>query len=298
LAIPLMAFCLYIVPKYAAWYIGYVVMFNMLVGPVFSAGSVTSERERETLDLLLTTTITPWQILWGKLVAGLRVSSVLTMFLLWPVLLACVMVNSYWTNLPAVAAYLLIVVVTCLTTAMIALFCSVIFKKTSISLMSTYLIIIVLFCVPLAANFFAETFFPNFAYRRDEVQAMEQLRREGKDAEQIAQAFREQDELDLATPGKSRRFRPLKDKFWTQAEIEAAFSRLDANRWIKRLGISSPFSVAFAVPLEVEVKNEDANQPRGDWFLFAFYLSFSTALNGALLGLMIWLFNSRWRVAG
>ena len=45
-------------------------MFNMLVGPVFSAGSVTSERERETLDLLLTTIISPWQILWGKLISG------------------------------------------------------------------------------------------------------------------------------------------------------------------------------------------------------------------------------------
>jgi ABC-type transport system involved in multi-copper enzyme maturation permease subunit len=161
LAIPLMAFCLYIMPQYAAWYIGYVAVFNMLVGPVFSAGSVTSERERQTLDLLLTTIITPWQILWGKLIAGLRVSSVLTMFLLWPVLLACVMVSSYWTNLPAVAAYVAIILMTCLTTGMVALFCSVIFHKTSHSLMVTYLIIIVLFCAPLAAGFFGDTFFPN-----------------------------------------------------------------------------------------------------------------------------------------
>ncbi len=77
----------------------------MLVGPVFSAGSVTSERERETLDLLLTTMLSPGQILWPKLVSGLRVSSVLTMFLMWPVLLAVVMVNTYWSNLPAVAGY-------------------------------------------------------------------------------------------------------------------------------------------------------------------------------------------------
>jgi ABC-type transport system involved in multi-copper enzyme maturation permease subunit len=132
----------------------------MLVGPVFSAGSVTSERERQTLDLLLTTIITPWQILWGKLIAGLRVSSVLTMFLLWPVLLACVMVSSYWTNLPSVAAYVAIVLMTCLTTAMLALFCSVIFQKTAHSLMITYLLIIVLFCLPLAAAFFGDTFFP------------------------------------------------------------------------------------------------------------------------------------------
>ena len=133
----------------------------MLVGPVFSAGSVTSERERQTLDLLLTTTITPWQILWGKLLAGLRVSSVLTSFLLWPVLLACLMVSSYWTNLLSVAAYLGIVALTCLTTAVVALFCSVVLRKTATSLMTTYLIIIVLFAVPLAARFFAEGYFPH-----------------------------------------------------------------------------------------------------------------------------------------
>jgi len=122
---------------------------------------VTSERERQTLDLLLTTAITPWQILWGKLIAGLRVSSVLTTFLLWPVLLACLMVASYWTNLLAVFGYIGIVLVTCVTTAVIALFCSVLFRKTSVSLMTSYLVIVVLFCAPLAARFFAEVFFAN-----------------------------------------------------------------------------------------------------------------------------------------
>ncbi len=119
LAIPLMAACLYIKPEWAPWYISYVVLFNMLVGPVFSAGSVTSERERETLDLLLTTILSPEQILGAKLFSGLRISSVLTSFLLWPVLLACLMVTFYWTNLPTVLGYLAIVLVTCLTTAMI-----------------------------------------------------------------------------------------------------------------------------------------------------------------------------------
>jgi ABC-type transport system involved in multi-copper enzyme maturation permease subunit len=160
LAIPLMALCLYIAPVYAPWYIAYVLLFNVLVGPVFLAGSVTSERERQTLDLLLTTTITPWQILWGKLLAGLRVSSVLTTFLLWPVLLASLMVSSYWTNLPAVAGYLGIVLLSCLTTAMLALFTSVVFRKTSVSLMTSYFLILVLFCAPLAARFFSERFFP------------------------------------------------------------------------------------------------------------------------------------------
>ena len=161
LAIPLMAAFLYIWPMYAPWYISYVILFNMLVGPVFSAGAVTSERERETLDLLLTTILTPGQILWPKLLSGLRVSSVLTMFLLWPLLLAVVMVNTYWSNLPVVFGYIAVVLLACLTTATVALFCSVLFRKTSISLMTTYLAIVVLFTLPLAVSFFATTFFPS-----------------------------------------------------------------------------------------------------------------------------------------
>jgi ABC-type transport system involved in multi-copper enzyme maturation permease subunit len=166
LAIPLMAVCLYWKPQLAPWYISYVVLFNMLVGPVFSAGSVTSERERETLGLLLTTIISPWQILWGKLISGLRVSSVLTSFLLWPLLLACVMVPYYWSNLPSVLAYVLLVALTCLTTASVALFSSVMFHKTATSLMTTYLVIVLLFAAPLAVNFFATTFFPDAALTR------------------------------------------------------------------------------------------------------------------------------------
>ena len=161
LAIPIMAACLFMYPDQAAWYISYVLIFNMLVGPVFSAGSITSERERQTLDLLLTTTITPWQILFGKLVAGLRVSSVLTLFLVWPLMLACMMVTYYWQNLTSVGAFLLIILMTCLTTGMIALFCSVLFQKTSISLMTTYVLIILLFCAPLAVTVFIKTFQTN-----------------------------------------------------------------------------------------------------------------------------------------
>src|SRR5207237_10410876 len=124
------------------------------------ADIVTTEHERGTLYLHLTTIYTPWQILWGKLLAGLRVSSVLTLFLVWPVLLACVMVSVYWSNLLSVLAYMLIVLITCLTTAMIALFCSVLFKKTPQAMMATYLTIILLFTAPLAIQYFADTFFP------------------------------------------------------------------------------------------------------------------------------------------
>lgn len=159
LAIPLMLVCLYVRPQDAAWYIAYVLLFNMLVGPVFSAGTVTSERERETLDLLLTTLITPGQILSGKLISGLRVSFILTMFVMWPVALACLMVTEFWINLPAMGAYLVIVMVTCLATAIWALFCSVICRKSSVSLMISYLGVVTFFAAPLGMQVFAETFF-------------------------------------------------------------------------------------------------------------------------------------------
>jgi ABC-type transport system involved in multi-copper enzyme maturation permease subunit len=159
LAIPLMAFFLYVWPNLAPWYVSYVILFNVLVGPVFSAGSVTSERERETLDLLLTTILTSGQILWAKLVSGLRVSSVLTMFLMWPLVLAVVMVNDYWSHILHVLGYIVIVLVVCLTTATVALFCSVMFRKTSISLMTSYLVIALLSAAPLAVTYFANTFF-------------------------------------------------------------------------------------------------------------------------------------------
>ena len=159
LAIPLMGGLLYIYPDRAAWYMSYVLLFNMLVGPVFSAGSVTSERERETLELLLVTILSPWQIMWGKLLSGLRVSSVLTSFLLWPVMLSCLMTPLMRENLLTVGAWLVVVLLTCLTTASLAMVCSVLFRKTATAMMTSYLLITLLFVGPLALHYFTQTFF-------------------------------------------------------------------------------------------------------------------------------------------
>ena len=61
LSIPLMAVLLFLRSDKAAYYVAYVLTFNLLVGPVFSAGSITQERERQTLSLLLTTLLAPGQ---------------------------------------------------------------------------------------------------------------------------------------------------------------------------------------------------------------------------------------------
>ncbi|MBN2473687.1 MAG: ABC transporter permease subunit [Pirellulales bacterium] len=155
LALPLMAVCLYMWPQLAAWYTGYVLLFNMLVGPVFSAGAITNERERQTLELLLTTAVSPWQILWGKLVSSLRVSCVLTSFLVWPLLLAWLLPPwTYWYDTPSMIGYVTVIALTSLTTTVLAMFCSVFFRKTTVSMMTSYLVIIVLFAVPIAVQVF------------------------------------------------------------------------------------------------------------------------------------------------
>jgi ABC-type transport system involved in multi-copper enzyme maturation permease subunit len=160
LALPLMAVCLYMLPGLAAWYTCYVVLFNMLVGPVFSAGAMTSERERQTLELLLCTTVSPWQILSAKLYSGLRISCVLTSFLVWPLLLGWLLPPwTYGKDSTAILGYLGIIALTSLTTTNLAMFCSVVMRRTSVSMMTTYLVLMVLFAAPLAAKLFGDVFF-------------------------------------------------------------------------------------------------------------------------------------------
>jgi ABC-type transport system involved in multi-copper enzyme maturation permease subunit len=167
LALVIMAVCLYIQPQWAAVYVGYVLLFNMLVGPVFAAGVITGERERQTLELLLTTTASPWQIIHGKLLSSLRISVVLTSFLIWPLALACVLPPwTYRHDMLAMVCYILIILITCLTTTTMGMFCSVIFRKTSVALMTSYLAIILLFFLPVLVNVFAEMFFRDSQFRQ------------------------------------------------------------------------------------------------------------------------------------
>lgn len=152
LAIPLMGVFLFMKPEYAPWFGVYVIVFSMLVGPVFLAGSMTSERERETLDLLLTTTLSPRQILVGKFLVGFRVSAVLTMFIAWPIMLAMGLNSMLYPAWASMLAMLAIIVMVCLVNAVVALACSLFQQRTSMALMSTYVLLLLLYVVPPAAT--------------------------------------------------------------------------------------------------------------------------------------------------
>jgi ABC-type transport system involved in multi-copper enzyme maturation permease subunit len=165
LALPMMAACCFIEPKYIPYYACYVLLFNVLVGPVFAAGSITSERERQTLELLLTTTLSPWEILWGKILSSLRVSAVLTAFVAWPLLLAWLLPPwTYWRDTFSMLGYVGIVIMSCLTTTILAMFCSVLMRKTTTAMATAYIVIMLLYAVPLAVEGFARLKYPEAAF--------------------------------------------------------------------------------------------------------------------------------------
>lgn len=175
LAIPLMAAFLFVRPVHCPWYICYVLVFNILVAPVFSAGALTSERERQTLELLLTTVLQPWQILWGKLLAGFRVSYVLTMFLMWPMVLAFLLAfQMYYSNWLAVLAFFAIVLVAAVFNSVSALFCSTICRKTSVAMLLSYTILIVVYFLPVAAWYIASNI-DNLQASAGTMQALQKL---------------------------------------------------------------------------------------------------------------------------
>src|SRR5262249_27263731 len=140
LSIPLMAVLLFWKPENAGYYVAYVLTFSLLVGPVFSAGSITQERERKTLSLLLTTLLRPGQIVRAKLLAALRVSTVLTFLLTEQLLLGYLLVPELRENLWTLPTFLAIVAVTCLTTTTIGLLCSSLARRTSVAMVLTYLV--------------------------------------------------------------------------------------------------------------------------------------------------------------
>jgi hypothetical protein len=162
------------------------------------------------------------------------VSGVLTSFLAWPLLLAWLLPPwVFWADSSAILGYLGIILVTGLTTTTLATFCSTIFRKTSVSLMTTYLVLAILFALPVAAKAFLDVFHP----------------------------------APLAGP--------------------------DPFDWVRHTTFTSPLAAALGLPLSLA---EPAAGSR--WWSYASlaFMGFYLTLDAVLLGLMLWIFNVRWRV--
>ena len=158
LSIPLMAGLLFLRSDKAPYYVAYVITFNMLVGPVFSAGSITQERERQTLALLLTTLLRPGKIVFAKLLAALRVSTVLTFLLTEQLFLAYFLLPELRERLWTLLIFLLIIATTCLATTTVGLLCSSLSRKTSVAMVTTYMTLLLLFVGPVGLGWYLQSF--------------------------------------------------------------------------------------------------------------------------------------------
>lgn len=127
----------------------------VLVAPASTAGAISSEREKQTLDLLLCTQMSPTKIVIGKLISSL----------LWILLMFISSIPLYsiaflfgGVNPLAVVTVMLYYFLVSLAAGGIGLFYSTVFKRTVTSTVMAYLTIFMIFVLSLVAGY-AELFY-------------------------------------------------------------------------------------------------------------------------------------------
>ncbi len=117
-----------------------VLMISFIV-PIITAGSISLEREKQTLDILLSTNLRPISIIMGKLMTS--ISQVLLLIVASLPIFSFVFLFG-GISFAALFHLLLFYVVISIFFGAIGVFFSVIFKKTLTSIAMTYLVMIVL----------------------------------------------------------------------------------------------------------------------------------------------------------
>ena len=134
-------------------FVDYLILFTMLISPAFACNTFTQERERGTLDLLLTTLIKPSQIITGKFLSCLRLSIFLT-GLVGVTMCFYLFVgtdSSIVTRFSNLIIYITIMLVTIVFEISLAMFFSLVFRSTVQSMIGTYSVLLLLFATPVAA---------------------------------------------------------------------------------------------------------------------------------------------------
>lgn len=131
-----------------------VLEFVMLVFimPAITAGSISGERERQTLDMMLTTKMTPAQIVLGKLLSSL--STMMLIIVSGFPILAMVFVYGGVT-LADMGRLLLCYIAAALFIGSLGICCSAVFKKSTISTVISYGVMVMVVIGTYGINRFA-----------------------------------------------------------------------------------------------------------------------------------------------
>jgi len=113
--------------------------------PVFTATSISGERERQTLDLLMCTDISPWKIIFGKMSAAL--SFVMLLILSAMPFIGVTFLFGGVTVLD-IFKIVLYYLATAIMVSSIGMFCTVHFKKNITSIIVSYVLLGVVVVLP------------------------------------------------------------------------------------------------------------------------------------------------------
>lgn len=112
-----------------------------LLIPGTSGGSIAGERERRTLDILLTTNLNPWRIIVGKLEASLS----LVFLLAFSALPSMAMIMIFGgVGLQELLTEVVFLVVTGIFIGSVGIFCSALCRRTNMATILSYLLVAVL----------------------------------------------------------------------------------------------------------------------------------------------------------
>ncbi len=116
------------------------ILFLLLV-PALTAGSISGEREKQTLDILLTTRLTPFQIILGKLLSSISIMILLAVSSL-PIIALCFSIGGI--TLLDLAKFLLFLIITAIYLGSISIFFSTYCKRTTAATVCSYFAMLVL----------------------------------------------------------------------------------------------------------------------------------------------------------
>lgn len=124
----------------------------LFIIPALTAGSISGERERQTLELMLTTKMKPFDIIIGKVAASFSTIALLIVSS-FPVI-ALVFIYGGVT-ISNVVTLLLCYITTALLTGSLGILCSTLFRRSTFATAATYSVVIFLLGGTYAVNRFA-----------------------------------------------------------------------------------------------------------------------------------------------
>ena len=118
---------------------------TIIIVPILTAGTISGERERQTLDIMLTTPKKPISIVWGKLLSALSNYFIFIISSIPIMAIAFILGGLNWF---ALLGYIAMLMVVAIYIGSVGVFCSSVFKRTIASIVMTFVIAGALLIVP------------------------------------------------------------------------------------------------------------------------------------------------------